>query len=35
MSEEVLQIAKRRKRQRKKGKINQSECRAPENSKER
>ena len=35
LSEEVLQIAKRSKRQRKKGKINRSECRAPENIKER
>ena len=35
LPEEVLQTAKRSKRQRRKGKINLSECRAPENSKER
>ena len=36
MSEDALQIAeKRRKRQRRKGKIYLTECRVPENSKER
>ena len=36
LSEEALQIAeKRSKKQRRKGKINPSECRVPKNSKER
>ena len=36
LSEEALQIAKKRsERQRRKGKIDPSECRVPENSKER
>ena len=35
LSEEVLQIAKRSERQRIKGKIYPTECRVPENSKER
>ena len=36
LSEEALQIAeKRSERQRRKGKINPSECRVPKNSKER
>ena len=36
LSEEALQIAeKRRERQRRKGKVYQSECRVPKNSKER
>ena len=36
MSEEALQIAdKRSTKQRRKGKINPTECRVPENSKER
>ena len=34
-SEEALEIAKRSKRQRRKGKIYPSECRVPKNSKER
>ena len=36
LSEEALQIAeKRRERQRRKGKVYQSECRVPKNTKER
>ena len=36
LSEEALQIPEKRgKRQRRKGKVSPSECRAPENSKER
>ena len=35
LSEEALEIAMKRKRQRRKGKIYPFECRAPKNSKER